>query len=350
MAELVWTFRQITGNHKKEVLTLAGGFAPHGRPRQRAVVRDGLTIRQRTTRYPGNSGPPTRHVMGITHSDFDLNGRFRDRDLGPGGALRKKDEVTFFVADQELCDISWGDLIHVTGMITEFDPGIEGPGEIEWKMKILVDQDNRHLAPPGNLTTIHRSIPDFGAKLASTAELLSTGLTSPDAVGFQSNLFDYIDDYVSVVTGTVGQLVQYSALIGDLEQGFSDEANRLIAGCHQAKSAILNLTNALTSLDQEALFVRDSAEDEIRFKAMACNFYTNADISLALLSDIENTATASVKSNKTLTYKVSDGDTFESISTNIYGGPGNANDIRRANKIKFGTKPKAGQTLIIPTI
>jgi hypothetical protein len=57
-----WRFEQLAGD--KKTLILAGYSAPFGRPRQKAVVRDKVQIREKTTRYPGSSGPPTRHIFG----------------------------------------------------------------------------------------------------------------------------------------------------------------------------------------------------------------------------------------------------------------------------------------------
>lgn len=340
-----WVFRQL--GRDKKILTLEGWSAPFGRPRKGAIVRDGLSLRHRSTRYPGNdNSPPTRHIFGITYHDFDLNGRFRDRAIGKGQAKLKVEEVKSFMKDAQTCDISWGDTIHVTGIIAEFDPGRESEGEIEWKMKILIDNDNMELRQVNFFTTPN---PNFLAGLIQEKLKPMIGITKP-SIGIQVNVLDAIDDLVSVVTGSVGQLVNIVNSLDNFEQGLASEGKRLIAGIHQAKTALLKAMTLIESSQQDTFFIRDSAKDTIIAKDIIADATTQSNVALSLMSDLENQCISALQGDAKQTVRVQQGDTFESISNKVFGGPQEADNIRKANGVKYGAKPVVGSILIIPRL
>jgi nucleoid-associated protein YgaU len=349
-SEKIWQFQQLAGPKSK--LILSGWSAPHGRPYHGPVASDGVNIRHKSTRYPGNSGPPTRHIMGYNYSDIELHGRFRDRELGQGGALDKVLEVKKFVKDLQTCDISWGDIIHITGVISEFVPGRESDAEVVWTMKILVDKDN--ISSDGrvafNVPSLSALMSGLAASLDAMQFLAGAKLNVPGVGGIRVNILDQLDDLVSVVTGTVGQLVNIANTIGNFENAVANDAKRLIAGVHQARTAILNFTHTLSSAKQDELFIRDSAQDTIVFNNASSAAYTQADIALALLSDTENLATVRLKGFSKNVVRAKEGDTFESLSIRYFGGPAEANKIREANGIKYGRKPHPGETIIIPVV
>lgn len=346
MADRNWVFQQLTGDRKK--LELAGWSAPFGRPRQQPVVRDAISVRHRSTRYPGSKAPPTRHLFGINYQDLSLNGRFRDRELGSGGALAKKEEVKSFIKDQQTCDISWGSIIHITGLISEFDPGIESPAEIEWKMKILVDQDNIEVKQVGENLWSNPS--SQALELALRLELLEHINIHPAAGGIKVSVLDQLDDAISSVTGTLGQLTNIANTISNFESGLANEAKRLIASIHSVKTAVLTLIDTMESARQDVFFVRDSAKDTINWDALMRDSITEANIAMALLSNLENQASASLRGRAQFTIRAKQGDTWESISTRIYGSPSQADAIRQANGAKFGQKPRAGEQIVLPGI
>lgn len=337
-----WTFRQLSG--QKKILTLSGWSAPFGRPRKGAVVRDGVQVRVKSTRYPGNNGPPTRHIFGINYQDIELNGRFRDRELGKGNAKLKTEDVKSFVKDTQICDISWGDIIHISGLISEFDPGRESEGEIEWKMKILVDQDNMELRQ------INPTVPKTPNQLA---QLVSSGLLEIQALpttlpGIKLNVLDFIDDIVSEVTGAIGQLNNIANSISNFEDGLAKEAKRLIAGIHQVKTAILTLMTTIESTQQDSFHIRDSASDAIGANEFIKSAITKATSSLSTLSDLENQCLVALQGDSRTTIRAQQGDTWESISSRVYGGPFEADKIRQANGVRYGRKPEPGAIIVIP--
>src|SRR5262245_13842563 len=116
-----WRFEQLAGDRK--VIELSGWAAPLGRPRQGAVVRDGIQIRKAETFYPESDAGPTRHVFGRRYMPWELRGRFRDRADGVDFAKHQTEMLKAFVADAQLCRISWGDILSGVGFIDEFDPG-----------------------------------------------------------------------------------------------------------------------------------------------------------------------------------------------------------------------------------
>jgi hypothetical protein len=84
-----WAFRQLAG--AKKMLRLEGAAAPHGSVRREPIVRTGKTVRAERTRYPATP-IPVRHVFSTAHPDWELQGRWRDRDLGRQGAARRKQD------------------------------------------------------------------------------------------------------------------------------------------------------------------------------------------------------------------------------------------------------------------
>ncbi len=204
-----WTFTQLAGPKKE--LTLAGYDAPFGRARQNAVVRKGVKIRQRTVRYPGNDGPPTRHVLGGEWLAWELAGRFRDAYGGKGHALRRVDELTRFVLDQQEVAIRWGDVFATTGFLEEFDPGVEAEGEIEWKLRVLIDEDASVAAQRADEPL------DVDAKLRRVLALLTAEVPKlPSAPDLKPSFFDMIDGLVSSVTGAIGSLVNAANSVGNI--------------------------------------------------------------------------------------------------------------------------------------
>ena len=137
-----WTFVQLGPPNK--TMTLSGYSAPFGRQRQKAVVRDAVTIRESTTYYAGASGPPTRHVFGNKLEQWELTGRFMDPAAGSGYAKTQTDYVKQFVLDAQPVEIRWGDIVGARGFIKSFDPGRESEFQVEWKMTVLVDEDIRN--------------------------------------------------------------------------------------------------------------------------------------------------------------------------------------------------------------
>lgn len=342
-----WVFQQLGGDKNK--LELAGWSAPHGRPYHSAVARDGINVRHKSTRYPGSSDPPTRHILGINYQDITLRGRFRDRELGEGGAQNKVYAVKSFIKDLQPCDISWGDILHVTGFIEQFDPGRESAGEVEWTMKILVDKDNI-----SEINQINRfkwpNIAEMAAALDAFTFLSGQVLKTPGFSGIRVNILDALDDLISSVTGAFGQLVNISNQIGNFESGLANEAKHLIAGVHQARTALLHLMDTVSSTKQDELFIRDSAKDTVNFNNTVHAMYTEADIAFAILSDIENQSLIRSSGEAKKTVRAHDGDTWESISIKNYGSSSEANRIRQANNVRYGRKPKPGELVTIPKL
>lgn len=342
-----WNFVQLGGS--KKTLTLSDWSAPFGRHRQKSVTRKGIQVRHKSTRYPGTNLPPTRHIFGINYMDHELNGRFRDRVLGNGGALAMMEKVSDFVKDGQICDISWGSFMHVTGLISEFDPGIESEHEVEWKMKILIDQDNTQIKQVSPTVKLD---PSETVQRALTAVDPITKITKPGGISISINtdIVDNLDSFVSVVTGAFGQLSDIASQISDLESGLASEAKRLIAGVRQAKTALLTLIDALESAQNDSFFIRDSAADTLNYNKTARAAITEANIALALLSDLENQAVSQERGNAVISVRAQQGDTWESISTRVYGSSSEANAIRQANNVRYGSKPKVGSLIVIPLV
>lgn len=342
-----WKLQQLGGDRK--ILTLSDWSAPYGRPFQKAVVRDGISLRHKSVRYPGTNLPPTRHLFGINYSDIELNGRFRDRVLGKGGAQQQTEYVKGFLKDQEQLDISWGSIIHLTGILAEFDPGRESPGEVEWKMKILVDQDNIEL------TQVAPSVAKLPSALvdqisAALAPMIALPAQPESLNGLQGNILDTLDDLVRGITGALGTLTRIANSIDNFESSLANEAKTLIAGIHSVKTAVLRTADTLSSIENDVFLIRDSANDAVNFQQTMNGAVTQSYIGLALLSDLEVQAEAAQRGSATISVRAHQGDSWESLSNRIYGGPNEADALRQANNAKYGQKPRAGQLIIVPTL
>lgn len=246
-----WTFTQLAGAKKE--LVLSGYDAPFGRPRQNAVVRKGIRIRQRTVRYPGSDGSPTRHEFGDEWLPWELKGRFRDAYGGKGHALARLAEVTVFVQDKQAVAIRWGDILAVEGFIEAFDPGIESEGEVEWTMHVLVDVDSSTPKKPPTKPD------DSGAKLKAVIAQIQAGVPKLTSLfDLNPSFLDALDGLVSSINSAIGSVLGAANALSNLEKATFGEIARLRAGIHQLRTAVITLQNTFAAAHEDALLLRRS--------------------------------------------------------------------------------------------
>jgi hypothetical protein len=336
-----WTFTQLGGDRKE--LTLTDYDAPFGRPRQHAVVRKGIKIRQRTVRYPGNDGPPTRHVFGDEWHSWELVGRFRDAYGGKGHALRRTDEVTRFVQDKQPVAIRWGDVLACTGFLEEFDPGVESEGEVEWKLRVLIDEDATVAAKRPD------EIVDLDAQLKRVTALLLAELPKlPSLPDLKPSFLDAVDGLISSINASIGSVVAAANAVSNIEKATMGQIQRLRAGIRQLRTATLILRNTYASAQEDALLLRRTPLADIDVFGAR----TKSDIALtkaaADLADADRKAAIATRGKLTTMVTATAGDTWESLASRYLGSADRADALRSINGVRGGEQPVPGRSYKVP--
>lgn len=339
-----WKFTQIGGDRKE--LILSGPAAPHGRTRQKPVVSDGLKVRQSKTMYSGSS-VPTRHVFGTECKDLELSGRWRDADLGLGGARGYVDLMKGLVADQRTVLVTWGDIVVVTGLLVDFEPGRESEQEVAWKLTIEVDTDDTKATPPRPAPVIDP------AGSATLVESLLVGFTNsianpPREVELSPTFLDTLDNAVSSLNGATASLLKAAYAIDNFESATADSLKRLVGGIGQVKTALLTLQGTVDSTAYDAMLLRDSSKSNILWYKTLADAQANSFAVNALLTELGVRAETAQAGSIGRTYTAQRGDTWESLATKFLGGPASAERLRQANGAKYGTQPAAGALLRVP--
>jgi len=355
----LWRFEQLGG--LKKVLELSGWAAPHGRPRQDAVVRDGVEIRKAEYHYPGAVGRPTRHVFGATYLPWELQGRFRDRSDGQNFAKAKREELKAFVLDAQRVRISWGDILSVEGFLDKFDPGHESEGEVEWRLTCSIDVDllatppKRKVAKPVDVSYVSKLIAaDMGVLLASAPHIPSTNLfdSIDNLLGFPSAIagefLEITDSLVSVVTGVAGKFQKAANSISNIEKATFGQLNRLATVSVQLQGAIAALKETYTNAEVDAVLLGQRASENLKFWSAQSAAEAAMEDILAQLGELNRVAQIQLLGRVRQTYVALFGDTWESISTKFYGGPWRAADLRDANDVGIGAEPVPGVEYVIP--
>lgn len=360
MAEAkTWRFEQLGGERKS--FELAGWAAPHGRPRQGAVVSDGLEIRKTEYFYPGNEAGPTRHVFGRRYKPFELNGRFRDRSDGQNFAKAQTEMVKAFVADQQRVRVGWGDIVSIEGFIESFVPGRESEGEVEWQLKIAVDVDllakpkKRTVSKPVDTSYIAKLIAgDLAQMLSGIPHTPGTDLLEGVAslIGLPSALagsfLEAIDSLVSQVTGAFGKFQSACNDISNIEKATFAQLNRLATTATQLQGALAALRETYTNAGVDAALLTERSLDQAKhWSGQSAAELAMLDIA-AQLGEVNRVVSVQLAGKARRSYKARHGDTWESIATAMYGAPGRANDIRNANGVGPGEAPIPGREYVIP--
>ena len=344
-----WRIEQLGG--PKKVIELTGYSAPFGRPRQKPVIEEEISSRVQTVRYPGNSGPPTRHIFGTQWSDqIPINGRWKDSVLGPGGANSMVDEMQNFLADEQPVRVSWGDIVSYTGYLQRLRIGRESESEIVWTLIIDIDQRDgflRQRAPTGSqLQNGTEKLAEFLAKIFSS-NIGSIPSTAPD---WSPTLFDAIDDAITNVAAQASALANLANQIDSIEKATITELQRLRLGVESARTALLTFRDTYRSFDMDlALFTRQS-ESDIQWTAFTSQNEVDTAEILAVLADIEREFLITQRGKTVSNVVAGTADTWENMSIRVYGSADGANRLRDANGVRYGELPAAGRTYQVPTL
>lgn len=339
-----WIFKQLEPPFKQ--LTLSGASAPHGRPRQKPVVSDGIELRMQKVMYPGTD-VPTRHIFGSRYDDWDLTGRWRDAFMGPNGSRKLVQDFQDFVRDGVRTQITWGNIISYTGIIKHFVPKWESPYDIPWEMKIEVDVPDAISI----VTSQPRQSPgDLSQKISAALQDGETldHIISRDAPGIQPDFLDGLANFVGSIQDITKNLVNLSNQIESFEKAILADIQVLRSTVSQLRTAVLILRNAAFSARDEALFIYRSSASDISWGVKIATLDNSTYRALALMAEFDRQCDLAERGKVKTSITATLHDSWESMSTSAYGGPNRAGDIRSANGIKSGEKPKVGFTYLLP--
>lgn len=359
-----WRFIQLEGGNAAKALELRGWSAPFGRPRQKPVAKHGQRTRQSKTYYPGPSRP-TRHIWGEAYEDIVLEGRFMDVELGVNGAKAKMRECQEFKLDNRRIQIEWGDMIGATGLMTEFEPAIEGEGDIAWRIVIEVDDNILRVRRPPTVT------------LSATADILITQIPNDAAPlflapslldqlqGLSNALLDAVDDQLSLVTGAFGQLAVAAGDITTLAQAGEDELGRLRAGILQSVQACVALADLYDSIDKADETTAGGFLDVQSVTTIAAPWTSDENALLAWsrfrleqtilinqilaeLAELDAQAELAQRGAATTMAIARAGDSWESLALGLYNDVNQAKTLRAANGATYGSLPVPGPIIVPP--
>jgi hypothetical protein len=348
----MWRFRQLGGERK--TLELAGYNAPFGRPRAKPVVTDGIHVRNTKKYYPGGS-KPARHLFGVELKDYVLNGRFMDRENGPGGARRKVEEVKEFVRDQQTVVIEGFSVgVAVTGVILDFDPARESGAEIAWTMTIGIDTDVLALRRRGEVVQAPKSAALILRVLDNVAPIANLRVTV-GSFNLSRSFLDAVSPAIDDVQNALGSFARFVGSVDDLENASIGEIRRLRFSVNQLSTAAIRLQTVIDAEDKIG-FVNDlerprslaggSAGAVVDWDAWRAQREAQLLAAIAAMAELERQAEILEIGDADTRMTVYPGDTWETLSVRAYGRVDNADLLRRANGAGIGERPKPGSILV----
>jgi hypothetical protein len=335
-----WRIEQLGGD--RAVLELLGASAPHGRARGKSIFRDRVDVHEKTTYY--SDGPPTRHIFAETFEPWELHGRFSDREGGRGYAEAKTREVLEFVRAKQPVRISWGDAVSCDGFIKSFDPGRESAGEVEWKLTILIDEDNlagRRAPAP--------SVPSPRDQLAVIRMKLLTAQELPKLPEMRGSLLDLVSSAVSAVNAATGALARAVGEIASFERALAGELQRLRASIGQVRTAVVSLRELVATIRYDAITIRRSFAGDARAGGLFAALDVDTMSALVAAEQMDRAAAVAERGKLKTSIVARAGDTWQRIAIRVFSTPDLADAIRKANGVRYGEAPQPGRTYQIPT-
>ena len=343
-----WTFKQLGGEGK--TLKLSGWDAPHGRPRQKPVVKDGVAVRHTDTYYPGNDRP-TRHLFGHKFEPWELEGRFMDLAGGQGYATWMAEFAKAFVDDQQSVLITWGALIACEGFIESIEIGREGAGNIAWKLKVLVDDDLILAKSKQTKQPVPDSIKDLSRALENALKDALGGTRKQKSItqfppSLDLGISDFLDALVGAINTPAAVFTNLVNQIGDLSTATVGDIRRLRTGVHQIKTGVQNLQTIYEDLRNDVAIQSSYAKDITDWESYRSSSAAAMNSAMGQIRKIDRATAIAERGSVKAFYTAKQGDTWESISTTFYGSASRAADIQKANS--ESGPPVAGTLYVIP--
>jgi len=232
----------------------------------------------------------------------------------------------------------------------------ESQKECVWKLKILVDVDETTILTfsdviePTNPNRAIASCVDWmNEKLPAMQKSLSIDGAINGVLDAIDTAFDTIDDVISTVNIASATFLKAAYAIDNFESATFAELQRLRAGVNQFKTAVIILENTFESTIIDALIFSREAYDDIAWLTAQSDARIQTTTVLGHLAEVDASCDRAIRGKVGTTYTALPGDTWESISTAVYGDPTGANKLRQSNGIKYGDKPVPGMIYQVPT-
>lgn len=339
-----WTFTQLGGD--KKTLTLEGWNAPFGRPRKSPVATTSLEVRESERRYPG-CDTPTRFLYGVLWDDIELNGRWMDSVGGRGFAKQQTELVFSFINDQQKVRISWGNTLSVTGLIKRLDPEWEGPADVAWKLRILVDSNDSLKPTVGPIAKAKGPGTILNRMIELMSDSVTKSLSTPPIL--KPDFLSFLDELITFINGPAADILAISGSVSSFKDATFSELARLRGVLQQYRQGIQSFRSIYESAKVEAAIEYTRAEDEISLYRQQAAFGATMASALFQIAQADQAAARAQRSRIKAIATARPGDSWESISVRVYGSAGRAADIQEANAIPAGQQPQAGGTYIAPS-
>jgi nucleoid-associated protein YgaU len=247
------------------------------------------------------------------------------------------------VRDKQQLKIAWGDITSARGFIEWFEMGRESEEEIEWKLHILIDEDDTATTP--------QAMPVPSApkdKLAAMQAAMAAITKLKDPRIFKPNLLDVLGSAIASLNAILAIPQNIVGQLSSLEQAVAGDIQRLRAGLGQLRTAFLNFRDLIGTTEIDAVTIGRSFTTDASAGGLFAKVDTKTMIALAAIAQLDRDA-AIVQNGMLMTSTVAKaGDTWESISTRVYGAPDQADKLRQANGVRGSDQPVAGQTYQVP--
>jgi len=345
-ATQAWKIIQLGPPNK--TLTLQGYNAPFGRPRKGSVVDTEFELRESETYYSFRR-KPSRHIFGDKESPMILHGRWMDSAIsGPGSAIAFGRYVKQMVADKVRVSVAWGTTASYVGLMTKLRIGRESPAEIVWELTIKVDADVDLVRESAFLNAMITPISQATQIDAAFKNYVATVEDDPISLDLNPSFLDMLRGLVSAANQAAAALLAAADAAQDYTAATAQQLARLRGAVSQFQTAIANMQDTIDTADIDAITFVRSANTDTRWIAYKAESDLQGGDIRALLADMDREVQLAQRGRGTSSYMATLFDTWESISTAVFGTADGAQAIRDANGVRFGQKPVAGQSYLIP--
>jgi hypothetical protein len=360
----VWTFTQIPTTITP-AQTLAGWSAPFGRPRNGALVDDGVSQRYSRTNYSGKNVPPTIHSFGTVLKPIEMHGRWMDRQIPLlGGATQYRKTWKQFVTDGSVVRMTWGSYLSYQIFIHDIELKIEGIGDVAWQIKAECLLDEQGPVPPQRLPATqapfdiaHQMYQLFPTIFAFYPQSFGSLL------GMLNEISDGLSDLKSAINAPFQDIYNTCSALTSFESAVSSDLTGLLSGITAMQTGILALRGQTDYLLSGAEFL-NTPDSQALNDLSGGGIFTGADVVsftaakqqsdiamakfLALLAQMYVQVEMVRRGTPTSAYVAQAGDTWESAAERLMGSADGGRQLRAMNGIVYGQLPVPGVSYSVP--
>ncbi|HEX2879116.1 MAG TPA: hypothetical protein VHO25_06230 [Polyangiaceae bacterium] len=305
------------------------------------MVEEETELREESVYYAGNN-TPTRHLFGLKNEPYILKGRWMDGALGgPGSAKAKRDEVKRIQRMQLPVSVSWGEAIYVFGIIKRLKSSWESQAEIAWELEILIDDDADQLSEK----TFEQKTPtDYSKRLRLVFDsMVESGSDTALKVPIQ----DALGLIVGALLQPIADLEAIANEMKSIKDGTIGQIRRFRAGLAMTRRAMGTFRGLFESTSPELALAFQDASAEVGLTARQAQTSRQITEAFAEIAEAERDARRAEVSKIRSVVTAQPGDTWESISVQVYGDASRAAELRSANDVGTSS-PVPGETYVAP--